>query len=317
MLKEWGIILSVCLLMLQTVVAQNPDTLIKKLDSLQRKSDSTGVQYNNINQSVYNERTRVTPPVYFILLGTDFTQEVTGPFHSSKKTWTKVGLFTVIEGGMFLLDRTVQEEATQLMERNSKFRGLSHYVTNFGGMYEGYTLAAFGLYGWVFKNTKVKTTALLATQAYLVGAAMESTLKLISGRQRPYVLDPNTNEPRPAFHGPSYSVHNNSSFPSGHTTVAFAAATVFALEYRDRPLFAIIAYSAASLIGLSRITENKHWVSDVFAGAALGYVTGRQVVNNYHRYAYLQNHKQLKNRVSLGLQYNYNHVEPALFLSFK
>lgn len=311
-------LLVVCLtMMMQQVEGQKADTLIKKLDSLQKKSDSAGKQINNISQSVYNERTRITFPVYFILLGTDFVQEVTGPFHSSKGTWEKVGMFAVAETGAFLIDKPVQREATSVMQSNHGLTGVSHYVTNFGGLYEGYTLAALGLYGWVFKNEKIKTTTLLATQAYVVGGAMESLLKLLSGRQRPFVNTPEYPGPRSTFHGPSYSLHENSSFPSGHTTVAFAAATVFAMEYRDRPLVPIISYSAATLIGLSRITENKHWASDVLAGAALGYVTGRQVVNNYHRYAYLQNHKGLRHKLSFGLQYNYDHLEPMVVMSLK
>ena len=317
MQKKWVIIVSVCLFFTQLAAAQRTDTLIKKLDSLQRKSDSTGGQKNNINQNVYNERTKINAHVYFVLLGTDFIQEVTGPFHSSGKTWAKVGTFALVEGGMFLLDKPIQKYATQLMDRNSNFKGVSHFITNFGGPYEGYTLAAFGLYGIIFKNPKVRATTLLATQAYLVGGAMESLIKFASGRQRPNYKEPDKNDPEPIFHGPSFALHNSSSFPSGHTTVAFAAATVFAMEYNDRPLFPIIAYSAASLIGLSRITENAHWASDVFAGAALGYLTGKQVVNNYHRYAYLQNHKGLKNKVSLGMQFNYDHIEPALVLTFR
>src|SRR5881275_3182306 len=76
------------------------DTLIKKLDSLQTRKDSSGGKKININQTAYNENTRFTIPVYFILLGTDFTQEVTGPFHSSHKSWQKVAGFALIEGGM-------------------------------------------------------------------------------------------------------------------------------------------------------------------------------------------------------------------------
>ena len=295
------------------------DTLIKKLDSLQTRKDSSGGKKININQTAYNENTRITIPVYFILLGTDFTQEVTGPFHSSHKSWNKVAGFALIEGGMFLLDKPVQRYASQLMERNKNYQSLSHYVTNFGATYEGYTLAAFGLYGWIFKNQKMKTTTLLATQSYLVAGAMEAIMKFITGRQRPNYLESIESEPRPVFRGPSFSVHHGStSFPSGHTTAAFAAATVYAQEYRDRPWVPILSYSAASLIGLSRITENAHWISDVFAGAALGYVTGLQVVRNYHRYAYLQNHKSntIKS-ISFGAQYNYDHIEPALTVTFK
>ena len=300
------------------IQAQPTDTLIKKLDSLQARKDSVGGKKMNINRTAYNEQTRITVPAYFALLGTDFTQEVTGPFHSSGKTWKKVAGFALIEGGMFLLDKPVQRYATGLMARNPGFKGLSHYITNFGAVYEGYTLAAFGIYGWAFKNQKMKTTTLLATQSYLVAGAMEALVKFVTGRQRPNYLKDGSLTPDPVFRGPRFSLqYGSTSFPSGHTTAAFAAATVYAQEYRDRPLVPIISYSAATLIGLSRITENKHWISDVFAGAALGYVTGLQVVRNYHRYAYLQNHKQNKNTVSFSLQFNYDHFEPGLLYSFR
>jgi membrane-associated PAP2 superfamily phosphatase len=320
MSKIWGALLSTLLLFSQVIHAQKPDTLIKKLDSLQKKpaSDSASGKKINISQTAYNERTKINVPVYFILLGTDFTQEVTGPFHTKKKAWGKVAAFAAIEGGMFLLDKPVQRYATQLMDRNQNFKKLSHNITNFGGLYEGYTLAAFGLYGWVFKNEKMKTTTFLATQSYIVAGAVQEIGKFLTGRQRPNFLEQGETEPNNIFRGPSFSLkHGSTSFPSGHTTAAFAAATVFAQEYKDRPWVPVLYYSAATLIGLSRITENAHWISDVFAGAALGYITGLQVVRNYHRYAYLRNHKTPSTSISFTGQYNYNHVEPALVVHLR
>lgn len=300
------------------IQAQNTDSLAKKLDSLRAHPDSSGGRKINTNQTAYNERTKINAPVYFTLLGTDFTQEVTGPFHTRTASWHKVAGFALLEGGMFLLDKPVQRYATDLMERNSSYRGLSTFVTNFGAAYEGYTLAAFGVYGWVFKNQKMKTTTLLATQSYIVAGAVEALGKFVSGRQRPNYLADGATDPSPTFHGPSFSAkHGSTSFPSGHTTAAFAAATVYAEEYRDLPWVPFVSYGAATLIGLSRITENKHWISDVFAGAGLGYVTGLQVVRNYHRYAYLQNHKEKKGSVTLGMQFNYDHLEPSLTYRFR
>jgi len=298
--------------------AQKTDTLIKKLDSLrQTHKDSASGKKINVNESAYNEHTKMTARTYFILLGTDFTQEVTGPFHSSKKTWVKVGGFAVLEGGLMLLDQPIQQYATDLMSRNPNLKAVSHYVTQFGAAYEIYTLAACGIYGWVFKNEKMKTTTLLATQSYIVAGAMQGLTKFLTGRQRPNYIETES-DPRPIFRGPGFSLqHGSTSFPSGHTTAAFAAATVFAREYKDRLWVPILSYSAATLVGLSRITENAHWASDVFAGAALGYVTGLQVVRNYHRYAYLKNHKTPVKSVSFDVQFNYDHIEPALVVTFR
>jgi len=304
------------------VFSQKPDTLIKKLDSLSRKTDSAGGQQNNISTKAYNEKTNITFSSYFILLGSDLKQEFTAPFHFSLKDWRTVGAVAIVGGALFLADEPVQRYALHLRDSSATVRNVSKYVTRFGGSYEAYILAGLGAYGFIFKNEKIKTTTLLATQAYITGAAMESFLKFVSGRQRPYYYNPRQVDAEPKFHGPFTSSKDvngkriNSSFPSGHTTVAFAAATVFAMEYRDRPLVPLISYSAATLIGLSRITENKHWITDVFFGGVLGYFTGRLVVNNYHRYAKLKAPNQKKNSISFNIQYQYGRVMPGLTYKF-
>lgn len=64
----------------------------------------------------------------------------------------------------------------------------------------------------------------------------------------------------------------HTSFPSGHTSGAFALATV--TEILHGPWFGVPAYLLAGLVGLSRIDSNRHVASDVLAGAALGTLIG-------------------------------------------
>lgn len=66
------------------------------------------------------------------------------------------------------------------------------------------------------------------------------------------------------------------SFPSGHTSNAFALATVADVHYGKQ--VGAPAYVAASIIGLSRLRRNAHWFSDVVAGGALGHLVGKAVV---------------------------------------
>ena len=306
-----------------TGFSQQKDTLINKLDSLNKKTDSAGKQVNNINPIAFNESTKLTFNSYFILLGSDLKQEITKPFHMTGKDWGRLGKFVVVAGALTFADEPIQKDVVKLRANNSGLNNVSKYITNFGGIYEAYTLAAFGAYGIIFKSQKIKTTTLLATQAYITGGALESVLKFVSGRTRPSYYDANV-EAEPKFLGPFSKTAKDangkkvySSFPSGHTTVAFAAATVFASEYKDHVIVPIIAYSAASLIGLSRITENKHWSTDVLAGAALGFLAGKQVVNNYHRYAKLKEPNQKKNTVSFNLQYYSGHVVPGMIYKFR
>ncbi len=71
------------------------------------------------------------------------------------------------------------------------------------------------------------------------------------------------------------------SFPSLHTTVAFAVGTVFAESGNDeyRWIRRIIGYGVAGATGYVRVSENVHWLSDSVAGAALGSASARFVLN--------------------------------------
>lgn len=93
-------------------------------------------------------------------------------------------------------------------------------------------------------------------QATLVTGLYTGILKTAVGRTRPDGSD-------------------NKSFPSGHTSNAFAWATVASHHYG--PKVGIPAYAIAGLIGASRIESDKHHLSDVVAGAALGMIVGRTV----------------------------------------
>ncbi|MBX3023066.1 MAG: phosphatase PAP2 family protein [Bdellovibrionales bacterium] len=65
---------------------------------------------------------------------------------------------------------------------------------------------------------------------------------------------------------------NRDTFPSGHTTSAFAFASVVGVEHGWR--WGVPAYLAASFAGWSRINDNKHYLQDVIAGATVGISTG-------------------------------------------
>jgi hypothetical protein len=129
-------------------------------------------------------------------------------------------------------------------------------------------IAATYVLGTILKNKKLKKASVLAFTSLLISTALVQGLKYTFGRTRPYAAS-NQYE----FTGPGFHSKDRVSFPSGHTAAAFAVAASIATVY-DSKLVQILAYSAATLTGLSRIHDNKHWVSDVFMGAVLGTVTG-------------------------------------------
>ena len=64
---------------------------------------------------------------------------------------------------------------------------------------------------------------------------------------------------------------DNLSFPSGHTAQAFLAASIVHTELRDKsPWYGIGAYTIATSVGVLRMVNDKHWQSDVLAGAGFG-----------------------------------------------
>jgi len=302
------------------------DTLVKKLDSLSIRSDSlSNGKKNDINPTAYNDSTKISFRNYFILLGNDFKQQVTLPFNTKHKDWIKLAEFGALAAGFAFADEPVNKFAVDLRTHNKAVSSISSYVTRFGGFYEVYTLVGMGVFGTVFKKEKMKTTTLLATQSYLTAGAIQFVFKFLTGRQRPGYIDPLTAENDPTFHGPFYQFKKTdgqkrdkssySSFPSGHTTAAFAAATVFALEYRDKPLIPILSYTAASLIGLSRLTENKHWPTDILFGAGLGFLSGKQVVNNYHRFMKIKQPVKPGKVISFQLQELQGRLLPGITYS--
>lgn len=78
-----------------------------------------------------------------------------------------------------------------------------------------------------------------------------------------YVLKKTVNETRPD--------NTSMSFPSGHTAEAFAGATMVSMEYGKRYKWVpYAAYGTASLVGIMRVCNNKHYLSDVLFGAGMG-----------------------------------------------
>lgn len=267
--------------------------------------------------------TRISFPGYFVLLGNDFKQDFTSPFHQTSRQWLRTGIYAAsITAFSLVADEPIQKFALKLRDNNNALASISNTVTNAGGKYEMLALLAAGGYGFALNNKKLQTTTLLATQAYITSAVIESITKYIAGRQRPSYQNPNQSEPEPTFHGTFLSKDLKydkrtaiQSFPSGHTTVIFAAATVFAKQYQNVAWVPPVAYSVATLVGLSRITQNAHWTSDVIVGATLGYLCGSQVVNNYHRF--LNAKPRSKNTLSFNINYNGKNFEPGFIYTFR
>lgn len=159
------------------------------------------------------------------------------------------------------LDRWAGEEAPENNGAPAQF--LARVGDHLGnGAAIGASLLLLDAGGRLFHHPGLSTSTEHIAASVLVAGAVASGIKLSVGRARPYQTPGDTDVFRP-FSG-------NTSFPSGHTTIAFATAAAISRECHARWV-PWVAYPAAALVAWSRLRDNRHWASDVVAGAALGY----------------------------------------------
>lgn len=123
------------------------------------------------------------------------------------------------------------------------------------------------------------------SEAVLLADAITFTIKGIAGRSRPFVSS--GEKPTDFDFGKGFGNGDLASFPSGHTTTAFAAAAAVTNETtrwwpKSTWIVGPLMYGGAAAVGLSRMYHNRHWASDVVLGAAIGTFSGRKVVQYVH-----------------------------------
>ena len=170
-------------------------------------------------------------------------------------------------------------------QENRLFRNAATVVTNI--VQPGAVIIGTALYGVgrATDNERMADLGLHGTEAMAVGVGVTFFIKGLAGRARPYA----TSDTNPRDFGFARGFFNERyrSFPSGHTVTAFAAAAAVAKETsRWWPNSAWyvgpVVYGGATLAGLSRMYNNKHWASDVIVGAAIGAFSGWKVVQYHH-----------------------------------
>jgi len=133
--------------------------------------------------------------------------------------------------------------------------------------------AVFGVYGLIAKDTAAKKITIELLQAGIYAELVTTMLKVAIGRARPYESEtPFTFKPFTFFDDAFHSL------PSGHTASAMALSTVLS-RHAHTSFLKVLAYVPAGLTVFSRIYQDKHWMSDVFLGATIGYFVGNWVVD--------------------------------------
>lgn len=146
------------------------------------------------------------------------------------------------------------------INRNESLDPAFKLVTNTAVTISIATPVALYAVGLINHDTLVKKQAVFIGETFLVNAVITIILKDIVKRQRPYETYP---EIEKAATGGGYS------FPSGHTSTAFATATSLSMAV---PKWYVIApsFAWATAVGYSRMHLGVHYPTDVFAGALVG-----------------------------------------------
>jgi len=169
--------------------------------------------------------------------------------------WAKGGLFA---GGAVLASSLFDRPVDRLMAKHQD-AGVTRAYGNVGKATPLVLAGAAGA-AVLLGDARMQNMGIIALESITGAAALSIATKHIVGRARP---SENLGQ------WSRSADRSNTSFPSNHSTVAFAAITPFAQEY-DAPWL----YSVAAIGSMGRTANRQHWVSDVVAGSMLGYAIG-------------------------------------------
>jgi membrane-associated phospholipid phosphatase len=174
--------------------------------------------------------------------------------------------------GLSTLDEDNDDNYEIQEERNRYIPNFRHHADDY--LQHAPILVVYGLNGLGVKgkNDFANRTAILIKSEVMLGI-LTFSLKRITAVPRP---------------GNSEEL---TSFPSGHTAQAFAAATFMAREYGHKSIgHSIGAYAVATGVGAMRVMNNRHWMSDVLVGAGIGILT-TNLVYLTHQYRWGKKNK--------------------------
>lgn len=237
-----------------------------------------------------------TPPApekfTFRSLSSDFLKDAgevwSYPLHIQTRDILPIASLAVLTGILIRNDEAIQRGFKDYRDSHAWVRTISPIITEMGSFGAWGTAASFVGFGLITKDGKAVETGTLALSAMLQSGILVQFLKGMFGRQRPYWADGVDQWSGPIGFFKRFGSGQSGrydSFPGGHAITAFSLATVVAMQYRESVWEPILAYAMATGVGLSRLTENKHWLSDILVSGVLGHLIGRLVVLN-HRSRY-------------------------------
>ena len=202
--------------------------------------------------------------VYAKSIWLDIKGAASAPFRWKGRDWAK---FSALTGAATVLYFTADKPVRELIlrNRNEFSNSAAEVVYPLGNRLPPVLIAGMYLTSVIVKDRKLEHSTLNIAKSLAISTLFYTASKSVIRRQRPT----RTDDPQ-LFVAP-FSGDGYTSFPSGHANTAFSVATAFALEYKNHKWVPWVAYSLATLTAAGRMYQDRHWVSDVLIGSAMGH----------------------------------------------
>lgn len=234
------------------IQAQPPAESKKKAESSKQEDHATGTSFKKVFLSIPGDQKAIW----------------TSPFHVRPKDSAWLLPLGAVTAGLIGSDEHSMARARSSADAITLGKNVSD-----GTLVGMVSVPAFmyvwgGLHGY----SRAHETGLLAGEALINSFVVDEALKVAFARERPTATN---------SQGRFFQTLGDASFPSTHSTLGWTLASVIAHEYPGW-LSQTLAYSGATAISVSRVAGRQHFPSDVVAGAAVGWLIGRQVFRAHH-----------------------------------
>lgn len=203
-------------------------------------------------------------------------EAIKSPLIWQGKEWLTAGAIVVGASALYMVDEDLRDFAQSNDSETSK--AISLVAKQFGeGKLIIPIIGASILGGYILDSPKTMDTGLLSLKSFILSQTVTQSLKLGTQRNRP-----STGKGKEFWNGRGIK-RKRDSFPSGHSTIAWSLAPIFAEQYGSHSWVAPVIYTIAGITSLSRVHDNNHWSSDVFVGAVIGYYSAKLTLKSTPR----------------------------------
>lgn len=254
--------------------ATTPGTVAPNTDTFHVKASDTLIRYR-INGT------------YFLSMWQDLKYTVSRPAHWQSKDFIRLGI--VAGGAATLMGFDYEIKQVFLHNQQPFWTTFTNQVAPFGNQYSPYLLGGMYAAGLISGNRNLEHASLMGAKSLIISTLIYTSIKSVVRRGRPTYYD------NPFYYNPPFTTDKyHTSFPSGHMMTVTTVATALAELYgQDHPWVPFVTYGVAILTGSARLYENRHWSSDVWLGASLGYFVTKSV---------FKHHRSLEHKKALLLE---------------